>query len=269
MHIQGLSAQQYFSGLAIARPGEGAAPAPVQTRSTLAFAVAPKNESPADEESFDLYGADARMLKTLKDRDQAVRDQARDAGAPVGGRQFVYQTGPDGRQYAVGALPGVSRREGSAENGGAAASGGPVNQTGAKMDADDEALLQKLQSRDAKVRSHELAHMMAAGGQAAGLPEYTYQTGPDGRQYAVGGAVNISISSTGDAQHDAGQAETARRAALATGEPSIRDALTAAQAGDMAARARQRGLKAYGQAGQDAYAQAGQGASPSDISLTA
>ncbi len=209
-----------------------------------------------EEDASGLYGSDARMLKSLEARDQATREAAMTEGEAVGGRQFVYQTGPDGRQYAIGSLPHVVRRE---EDG--ASQSGQADATGRAMDSDDQALLSKLQARDAKVRGHEHSHIMAAGGQAQGLPQYTYQTGPDGRQYAVGGSVNISITTSGDAQASARQAETARRAALATGEPSIRDSLTAAQAGDMAARARQRAV--------DSYAGAGRSDVPSEISLTA
>lgn len=259
MNIQGLSSQQPAFDLTAIRPD---AVAPAQEQNLLNAAVVRKNGYTSEENTPDLYGADARLLKTLKSRDETTRATARSEGEAVGGRQFAYQTGPDGQQYAVGSLARVIRREGDTE---AAASGAlPGNQaaaSGAKPDADDQALLQRLQDRDAKVRAHELAHVMAAGGQAQGLPQYTYQTGPDGRSYAVGGAVNISISSSGDAEGDARQAETARRAALATGETSTRDALTANQAGDMAARARQRAL--------DAYAGAEQPKTPSDLSLTA
>lgn len=114
-------------------------------------------------------------------------------------------------------------------------------------DADDKALLAKLQARDAKVRAHEARHVMAAGGQAAGAPTYTYQTGPDGQRYAIGGSVNISMRTTGDPEADARQARTARRAALATGEPSARDMQTAMRATSRAALAKQRALEQYAQ----------------------
>ena len=247
MHIQNLSSSESISGFSVTRPD---AIAPVQQQSVFADAVVRKSGSTREEDSQDLYGADARMLKTLQNRDQAARDTARHEGEAVGGRQFVYQTGPDGRQYAVGSAARVIRREEGAAAAGALPGDQPTA-SGAKPEAEDAALLQRLQDRDAKVRSHELAHVMAAGGQAQGLPQYTYQTGPDGRQYAVGGAVNISIISSGDAENAARQAETAQRAALATGETSTRDALTSNQAGEMAARARQRALDAYAETGQD------------------
>ncbi|MDR2893175.1 MAG: hypothetical protein LBV80_08860 [Deltaproteobacteria bacterium] len=119
---------------------------------------------------------------------------------------------------------------------------------GQELTEGEEAQIEKLRQRDAKVRSHEAAHVLAAGGQA-GMPTYTYQTGPDGRRYAIGGAVNISIMRTGDPEKDAREASTAQRAALAAGEASTADLQTAARAGDMTAqanaRAMERGLERY------------------------
>jgi hypothetical protein len=53
--------------------------------------------------------------------------------------------------------------------------------------------LKELKSRDTEVRNHENAHQ-SAGGQFAGSPSYTYQAGPDGRRYAIGGEVSIDVS---------------------------------------------------------------------------
>ncbi len=49
-----------------------------------------------------------------------------------------------------------------------------------------QAAISKLSARDRVVRAHEAAHQ-AVGGQYAGAATYTYQTGPDGKQYAIGG----------------------------------------------------------------------------------
>lgn len=123
---------------------------------------------------------------------------------------------------------------------------------GKELSEHDEALLQKLQARDAKVRSHEAAHVMAAGGQASS-PTYTYQTGPDGKRYAIGGSVNISIMTTGDSEADARRAKKAYRAAMATGEPSSRDMQTATLAQEMSARAMREGTEKYAAAQNGIY----------------
>ena len=47
--------------------------------------------------------------------------------------------------------------------------------------------LRKLESIDNRVRAHEQAHLAAAGGIAKGGASFQTTTGPDGKQYAVGG----------------------------------------------------------------------------------
>jgi hypothetical protein len=120
--------------------------------------------------------------------------------------------------------------------------------SGSEIGADtgDRALLEKLRDRDALVRGHENSHILAAGGQVSGPVQYTYQTGPDGRQYAIGGSVNISVVSSPANDEDAArQAETARRAATAGGEMSLRDMQVAMRATEISARHRSRALDAY------------------------
>jgi hypothetical protein len=67
---------------------------------------------------------------------------------------------------------------------------------------------------------------------------YTYQTGPDGKSYAVAGEVSISASYSGSPQERLHQAETVRRAALAPADPSPQDRQVAAQAAAVAFQAR-------------------------------
>ena len=54
--------------------------------------------------------------------------------------------------------------------------------------------VQELKTRDREVRAHEAAHLAAAGSLAIGGASYSYQRGPDGVQYAVGGEVSIDTS---------------------------------------------------------------------------
>ncbi len=55
----------------------------------------------------------------------------------------------------------------------------------------------ELQKRDKEVRQHEYAHIAAAGAYSQGV-SFQYQTGPDGRRYAVGGEVSIDTSPVHD-----------------------------------------------------------------------
>lgn len=100
--------------------------------------------------------------------------------------------------------------------------------------------LQQFKDRDAKVRAHEAAHLAASGGFAQGGASYTYQTGPDGRQYAIGGEVHIDVSPVaGDPEATLRKAQTIQRAALAPGSPSAQDHAVAVAASRMAEEARQ------------------------------
>lgn len=102
-----------------------------------------------------------------------------------------------------------------------------------------EAQLRKLKQRDAEVRAHEKAHLAAAGGNAVGGVHYEYQKGPDGKQYAIGGHVDISLSSVeGNPEESEKNAREVRRAALAPGQPSGQDRAVAAQAASLEAKAK-------------------------------
>jgi SprA-related family len=98
--------------------------------------------------------------------------------------------------------------------------------------------IRELAARDREVRAHEQAHM-AVGGQYAGSMSLSYERGPDGRLYAVGGEVSIDTAPVpGDPQATIDKMEQVRRAALAPAEPSSQDRAVAAQAAQLIAQAR-------------------------------
>lgn len=102
------------------------------------------------------------------------------------------------------------------------------------VDISDEARkIAELAARDREVRAHEAAHA-AVGGQYAGAPSLTYEKGPDGRSYATGGEVRISVSKvSGDPQATLEKAQIVRAAALAPAQPSAQDMRVAAKAAAM------------------------------------
>ena len=107
----------------------------------------------------------------------------------------------------------------------------------------DMAMIRQLQSRDAEVRAHEGAHLAAGGGVVTGGPHYTYQKGPDGRNYAVGGEVGIDASPVaGNPRATLLKMSTVRAAALAPAQPSAQDLSVAAEASQAEAQAR---IEAY------------------------
>lgn len=97
--------------------------------------------------------------------------------------------------------------------------------------------IQQLSARDMEVRNHELAHA-AVGGSYAGAPSYEYQTGPDGKKYAVGGEVSIDVSKGATPQETIEKMQTVKAAALAPAEPSSQDRKVAAEASQNIAEAR-------------------------------
>ena len=110
----------------------------------------------------------------------------------------------------------------------------------AELSGEEKRQLEALQARDREVRAHEAAHKAAAGSLAQGGARYEFQTGPDGRRYAVGGEVSIdSAPVPGDPQATLVKAQTIRRAANAPAQPSAQDRAVALQASHMEAEARQ------------------------------
>lgn len=99
--------------------------------------------------------------------------------------------------------------------------------------------LRELSQRDREVRAHEQAHAAVAGSLAKGGPSFSYQRGPDGQLYAVGGEVQIDTSAVaGDPEATAEKARQVRRAALAPAQPSQQDRAVAAAASALEAQAR-------------------------------
>lgn len=116
---------------------------------------------------------------------------------------------------------------------------GPRKPSGEPLTDEEQQQVQKLRERDAEVRAHENAHLAAAGALARGGPNYTTKTGPDGKEYAVGGSVSIDTSPADTPEKTITKAQQIRRAALAPAEPSGQDRAVAASATKMEAQARQ------------------------------
>lgn len=93
----------------------------------------------------------------------------------------------------------------------------------------EQRVVAQLQARDREVRVHESAHK-SAGGALAGGVSYAYQAGPDGRQYAVGGEVQIDTGAEGDPRATVAKMRRVIAAALAPAQPSAQDHAVAAAA---------------------------------------
>src|SRR5207247_4683707 len=137
-----------------------------------------------------------------------------------------------GRQQATEAVEEAPEASTTAPDGKTALPPGAVPE----RDATAQRALASLRHRDQEVRLHEQAHLLAAGPYAKGGPSYTYETGPDGQRYAIGGEVPIDLSAvSGNPQATLQKALTIRRAALAPTDPSATDQAVAAKATTLAA----------------------------------
>ena len=95
---------------------------------------------------------------------------------------------------------------------------------------EEQKRIDELKKIDTQVRAHEAAHQAAAGGLARGK-SFTYTTGPDGGQYAVGGEVQIDTSPIpNNPQATISKMQQVQRAVLAPADPSGQDMAVAAQA---------------------------------------
>ena len=100
-----------------------------------------------------------------------------------------------------------------------------------ELEPAEQRVLDQLRARDRAVRAHEQAHLSAAGSLATGGANFTYQRGPDGQRYAVGGEVGIDGARVpGDPEATIQRAQQIRRAALAPLNPSAQDRSVAANA---------------------------------------
>lgn len=135
-----------------------------------------------------------------------------------------------GRRYSAG-LTRERGESGESEHTAAAPKGSAA--TAAALDeltAEEQQAVFKLKQRDREVRAHEQAHLANAGQYASGGPTYSFQTGPDGKRYAVGGEVPIDVSKERTPEQTILKMRAVQRAALAPASPSSADRSIAAAA---------------------------------------
>gem|GEM_PF-2412136 len=130
-----------------------------------------------------------------------------------------------------------------AKSGEASKSGeegtGSKNARNGELTEEQQKQVAELKRRDTEVRAHEQAHLSASGGLARGGASFSFQNGPDGKRYAVGGEVQIAMKSGNTPEETIRNAEQVHAAALAPANPSSVDQQTAAAASRMAQEARQ------------------------------
>jgi len=156
---------------------------------------------------------------------------------------------------------GVSRQTGppAAETGKKKTSAGQQELT-----SDEKRVVSELKKRDQEVRAHEAAHMGAGGGIVRGGASFTYQSGPDGRRYAIGGEVGIDLSPVRDnPEATIRKMQQVRSAALAPANPSGQDRSVASAAAAQEAQARRQMTAEHSMGGDDGRASETQSERPS------
>ncbi|MBC7184510.1 MAG: hypothetical protein H5U30_13185 [Marinobacter sp.] len=147
------------------------------------------------------------------------------AGAQQAGAVAQQETPAEGKKASDATPPADSARKNRESD-----RPGKTTENSQGLSGDELKELTELKARDREVRAHEAAHQ-AVGGPHAGAMSLTYQRGPDGAQYAVGGEVSIDLSPVqGNPQATIQKMQTVRAAAMAPAEPSGQDRAVAAQA---------------------------------------
>lgn len=165
-------------------------------------------------------------------RNEPIGPQAPPLEPPEPARREDWDTPETWDSVAAGDTPPPERGE-SAEPQGTQ---GQASLDG--LTADQRQMVIDLVRRDREVRTHEAAHQ-AAGGGLVGAASYSYQQGPDGRSYAIGGECSIQIPASDKPSEMISIAQRVRAAALAPANPSGQDLAVANAAVQMEAQARQ------------------------------
>lgn len=165
-------------------------------------------------------------------------------GSYGGGGAPVLRTKTSPLASGATAASGSTAARGS---GAATATGTGAN--GKALSPSQQKLVDQLKQRDQEVRTHEAAHM-SAGGQYASAASYTYQKGPDGANYAIGGEVQIDSSPVpNNPSATIAKMLQVEHAALAPAQPSGQDEKVAQQAAQAAAQAQAEQAAGGGAAG--------------------
>jgi DNA repair exonuclease SbcCD ATPase subunit len=181
----------------------------------------------------------AEAVLALQESDAPAGPAARAPGAQTGsGDDSDGQTLP-----AEGAQAGAAGEDAGQDGAvqGAAVQGqqdpdSEEDPDGDGLNAEEEKQVEKLKERDREVRAHEQAHARV-GGAYAGAPSYTFQQGPDGKRYAIGGEVQIDTARERTPEATIRKMQVVIRAATAPAEPSSQDLKVAQQARSQLAEA--------------------------------
>lgn len=167
----------------------------------------------------------------------AIQEQAEQEAARINGSEQNQQDSAEqqGQAFGQNADETDNRADGSQDD--EQRNSGDSDEPNPQQEFAEQQQILELQARDREVRAHEQAHA-AVGGPYAGTPQYTFETGPDGRRYAVEGEVQVDLSTVdGNPRATIAKLQQVYAAALAPANPSIQDTRVAAQAQQLIAQA--------------------------------
>jgi hypothetical protein len=133
-------------------------------------------------------------------------------------------------------LDAPSGKDGEASSGSLQALRKTVARLG-EFTQEELRVISELRTRDLQVRGHEDAHIAAGGAYIRGSAGYSFQSGPDGKSYAIGGEVQIDLSPEETPEATIQKMRVVRAAALAPSDPSAADSAIAAAASQIEASA--------------------------------
>lgn len=168
-------------------------------------------------------GAPHQLLTAVRSAVTPVVPVRAVAGEPASAERNGAVPGRERSQSRFGPAVTLAVRSGAGSGSG---SGAGSEARSGELPPEEQKMVEELRARDREVRAHEMAHL-SAGGQYASGPSYTYQMGPDGRRYAIGGEVQIDTSPESDPEATIRKMEIVKRAAMAAAEPSAQDAKVA------------------------------------------
>jgi hypothetical protein len=135
---------------------------------------------------------------------------------------------------ALNQVSGTSAAKGKNQDLSTKSKSAQTASNGAPLSESQRSTIEKMARRDREVRQHEQAHLATAGGLATSGASYSMETGPDGKQYAMGGEVKIDVSPGSTPEETLSKARIIQAAALAPADPSGADRSIAAAAAAMA-----------------------------------
>jgi hypothetical protein len=194
-----------------------------------------EGEEPADDGAPDQDVADGNPLAPAELRD-AMSDVELFGTASESDLQGVFQLYVNPAEEIAEEAEDSKKEKVVQANVSSTGASGSSKPAPTQLSEDERAVVDKLKSRDSAVRAHEMAHVSAAGG-LAGAPVYSYQTGPDGKRYAIGGSVSIDTSAESSPEDTIAKAQRIRSAALAPADPSAADRAVASRAARMESQA--------------------------------